>query len=179
MIDTMHTPDERSAPSPDVVDGELAAIIGEWEQLTSEEPWHVDPHRYGADTLHATIRAVLDMAVWGGTDPFAPERLVRTAAAHGDQRRTQGARSDELLAEYHALRGAFWRFLKRESGGGPEAIAQILRTDVALGIATTVALRGYHRSETPAGTSWESVMLRQVSEASLRLVDELPVGRSS
>jgi hypothetical protein len=157
----------------------LSLIIAEWEQLSREEPWHVDPHRYGIDSVHETIGAVLDIATWGGTDAFASERLVRTAAAHGEQRRAQGATDDALLREYTALRAALWRFLQHSELQGPMAIAAILRVDVAIGVATTVALRGYHRSEMPPGTSWEADILRQVESVSRYLIDHLQAGTRS
>src|SRR5687768_6434989 len=106
---------------------DLPAIIAEWEALSREEPWHVDPHRYGIDSLHQTIRAVLEIATWGGTDNFASERLVRTAAAHGEQRRAQGMSDDALLREYHALRAALWRFGQHVSRQGSGVIGAILR----------------------------------------------------
>ena len=158
---------------------DLPLIVAEWERLSREEPWHVDPHRYGIDSVHETMGAVLDIATWGGTDTFASERLVRTAAAHGEQRRAQGASDDALLREYNALRAALWRFLQRSSPQGPATIAAILRVEVAIGVATTVALRGYHRSEMPPGMSWEADILKQVDAVSRHLVDHLRDGASS
>lgn len=172
---THESPDGGVAP---VGPADLALVIAEWEQLSREEPWHLDPHRYGADSLHETIRAVLDIARWGSTGSFAAERLVRTAAAHGEQRRAQGATDDALLREYHALRAALWRFLQH-SLAGPPLIATILRVDVAIGVATTVAVRGFHRAEAVTGRSWEADMLAQVDAVSRHLVDHLQAnGRS-
>jgi hypothetical protein len=158
----------------DAVD--LALIITQWEQLSREEPWHVDPHRYGVDSLHETIKAVLGIATWGATDTFAAERLVRTAAAHGEQRRAQGTSDDALLREYHALRAAFWRFLQRGSPQNPAAIGAILRVDVAIGVATILALRGFHRGEFAAGVSREADILEQVGAVTRQLVDQLQTG---
>lgn len=164
-----------SSPASAVRD-DLPLILAEWERLSQEEPWHVDPHRYGVDSLHETIRAVLEIATWGDTDAFAPERLVRTAAAHGEQRRAQGASDDALLREYHALRAALWRFFQHGGLQGPAAIAAIMRVDVAVGIATIVALRGYHRSELPTSASREVDMLKQVEAVSRHLTDRLHQG---
>jgi hypothetical protein len=63
------------------------------------------------DSLREAIRAVLDVALGDGGDQAATERLVRAAAARGDQRRVQGVGDDALLREYHALRTTFWRYL--------------------------------------------------------------------
>ena len=158
---------------------DLPRIIAEWELLSREEPWHVDPHRYGIDSLHETIGAVVDIANWGGTDAFAAERLVRAAAAHGQQRRAQGATDDAVLREYSALRDALWRFLQRSAPRAPESIAAILRVDVAIGVGTTVALRGYHRGDMPSGTPWETDLLKQVAAVSRHLLDLLHEGAPS
>ncbi len=151
-------------------------VVAEWERLSQEEPWHVDPHRYGVDSLHETIRAVLDIATWGGTDTFAPERLVRSAAAHGEQRRAQCTSDDALLREYHALRAALWRYFQHGDLEGPAAIAAIMRVDVAVGIATIVALRSYHRGELPTSDSREVDLLQQVGAVSRHLTDRLHAG---
>jgi hypothetical protein len=152
----------------------LPLIIAEWDRLSTEEPWHVHPSRHGADALHETIGAVLDVAAWSGSGAAAHERLVRAAAAHGDQRRTQSEGGEALLGEYHALRTAIWRFLQRSSLSGPDALATVLRVDVAIGVATIVALRAYHRSGAePRAEAWEADLLRQVEAASRHFVDRL------
>jgi hypothetical protein len=166
-------------PAHHVHHDDLPLVIAEWELLSREEPWHIDPHRYGIDSLHEAIAAVLEVATWGGTGPFASERLVRTAAAHGEQRRAQSATDDALLREYHALREALWRFLQRSSPPGSPAIPAILRVDVAIGVATTVALRGFHRSEMAAGTSWETDIRQQIDAVSHHLADLLHDGARS
>lgn len=155
---------------------DLASIIAEWEALSREEPWHTDPHRYGIDSLHQAIAAILDVATWGGTGTYAAERLVRSASAHGEQRRAQGAQDDSLFREYHALRAAIWRYLQAPSRQGPAAIAEILRVDVAIGVATTIALRGYHRGEFAPGTTWEADICKQIDAVSRHLTDLLHEG---
>lgn len=155
---------------------ELPLIIAEWERLSRDEPWHVDPQRFGADALYETIRAVLDVATWSGSDAATHERLVRAAAAHGDQRRAQGAGDDALLREYHALRTAIWRHLQRASLPAADLLAAILRVDVAIGIATIVSLRAFHRTDMPAGEAWEIDLLRQIAATSRHLADRLGGG---
>jgi hypothetical protein len=152
---------------------DLPLIIAEWEQLSREEPWHIDPHRYGIDSLHEAIAAVLEVATWGGTGSFTAERLVRSAAAHGEQRRAQGVNDEALFREYHALRAALWRFLQRSPRHHAGAIAEILRVDVAIGVATTIALRGYHRADMAHGTVWEKDVLEQIAAVSRHLADLL------
>ena len=170
--------DTRDETAADVRD-ELALVIAEWERLNVEEPWHVDPRRHGTDALHETIAAVLDVATWSGADRLAHERLVRGAAAHGDQRRAQDADDAALHREYHALRAALWRFLRHAAMPAPAMIAAVLRVDVAIGVATMVALRAYHRGDVPPGVGREADLVQQVEAASRQLVHLLGNGGES
>ena len=145
---------------------DLAPILAEWEALSADEPWHVAPERYGVDALHETVRAVLDVSLGDGGDREASERLVRAAASHGDQRRIQGSGDDAVLREYHALRAALWRHLRTLSMPANEALTTISRVDVVITIATTAALRGYHRSDTLPPPDWASELLRSVTSGS-------------
>jgi hypothetical protein len=51
--------------------------------------------------------------------------------------------------------------------------------DVAIGVATTIALRGYHRGELAAGTAWEADILKQIEAVSRNLADLLHEGARS
>jgi hypothetical protein len=166
-------------PAHDLQHDDLPLIIAEWGLLSREEPWHIDPHRHGIDSLHEVIAAAREVATWGGTGSLASERRVRTAAANGEQCGARGATDDALLREYHAFRATLWRFLQRASSAGPAARAAMLRVDVAIGVATAVALRGYDRSEMAAGTSWEADVLRQIVDVSRLLADLLHDGARS
>ncbi len=159
-------PNRRNAELRD----DLALVLAEWEAVSREEPWHVHPERYGVDSLHEVVRAVLDVTLGGGGDKEASERLVRAAAAHGDQRRVQGVGDEVLLREYHALRAALWRYLRRVPTPEGEALTAISRVDVVITVATTAALRGYHRSDMPASSDWATELLRSVASGSRDIV---------
>lgn len=139
--------------------------------MSREEPWHIQPEHYGLDSLHESMRAVLDVALGDGGDKAASERLVRAAAAHGDQRRTQAVGDDAVLREYHALRTALWRYLLRTPMPPSEALTAIGRVDVVITVATTAALRGYHRSDMSATPEWAAELLRFISTGSREIVD--------
>ena len=126
-----NAPDRRTHPNRRNAElrDDLSLILEEWERLSREEPWHIHPERYGADSLHETIRAVLDVALGGGGDKAATERLVRAAAAHGDQRRVQGVGDEAVLREYHALRTALWRYLLGAPMPSAEALTAISRVE--------------------------------------------------
>lgn len=166
-------PDRRTHPNRRNAElrDDLGPILREWELLSREEPWHVRPELYGADTLHETLRAVLDVALGDGGDKEASERLVRAAAAHGDQRRIQGVGDDALLREYHALRTALWRYLLSVPMPSDEALTAISRVDVVITIATTAALRGYHRSDMPATPDWATQLLRHIGSGAQQITD--------
>jgi hypothetical protein len=155
---------------------DLAPILAAWEAVSAEEPWHVHPERYGLDSLHETVRAVLDVALGDGGDAEASERLVRAAVAHGDQRRVQAVGDEAVLREYHALRAALWRYLRELSIPASEALTAISRVDVVITVATTAALRGYHRSDTGPTPEWGSELLRAVTSGSREL--QIAFGRA-
>ena len=150
---------------------DLAQVLEDWEALSREEPWHVRPEHYGLDSLHEAMRAVLDVSLGDGGDEAASERLVRSAAAHGDQRRSQAVGDDAVLREYHALRAALWRYLARVSMPPDERLTAISRVDVAITVATTAALRGYHRSDMPPSPEWAVELLRYIATGSRDIVD--------
>ena len=153
--------------------GALPEVLRAWAELTQEAPWHVAPDRFGVDALNEVVRAVLDVAAAGRGDYRAHERLVRVAAAHGDQRRAQGAGDDAVLREYAALRQVLWRFLQRSRTAPRDAVPAILRIDVAVSVATHMALRGYHRAEFEPAVMWEPQLLKQIHDASEELVKGL------
>lgn len=165
-------PDRRTHPNRRNAElrDDLAPILQEWEALSRDEPWHVQPQRYGLDSLHETIRAVLDVALGDGGDEAASERLVRAAVSHGSQRRTQEVGDAALLREYHALRTALWRYLQKAPMPTSEALTAISRVDVVITVATTAALRGYHRSDMDPCTDWEDALLRCVASGSRDIV---------
>jgi hypothetical protein len=166
------SPDRRAHPNRRNAElrDDLALVLAEWEAVSREEPWHVQPQQYGLDSFHETMRAVLDVALGDGGDKAASERLVRSAAAHGDQRRAQGVGDDAVLREYHALRAALWRYLRRAPMRSSEALTAILRVDMVITVATTAALRGYHRSDMQPSPDWAAELLRSVASGSRDIV---------
>ena len=149
---------------------DLAPILAEWEAVSHEEPWHVHPERYGLDSLNETVRAVLDVALGDGGDKEASERLIRAAAAHGDQRRVQATGDEALLREYYALRASLWLYLRRVPMPAAEALTAIARVDMVITVATTAALRGYHRSDMQPSPDWATELLRAIRSGSSDIV---------
>jgi hypothetical protein len=149
---------------------DLGPILAEWEAVSREEPWHIRPEAYGIDSLNEVVRGVLDVALGDGGDKEASERLVRAAAAHGDQRRVQGTGDEALLREYHALRASLWRYLRRAAMPASEELTAILRVDAVITVATTAALRGYHRSDMQPTPEWAAELLRYIASGSRDIV---------
>jgi hypothetical protein len=148
-------------------------VLEAWSELTREVPWHVEPDRFGADAVSEVVRAILDVAMAAAGDYRTHERLARAAIAHGDQRRAQRTGDDAILREYQALREALWRFLERSEVEPDESIPAIMRIDVAISVATTAALRGYHRTDLEPASSWEPRLLRYIHDVSERLATGL------
>lgn len=149
---------------------DLAPILAEWEAVSRDEPWHVHPESYGIDSLHEVVRGVLDVALGDGGDKDASARLVRAAAAHGDQRRVQATGDEALLREYHALRASLWRYLRRVPMPASEELTAISRVDAVITVATTAALRGYHRSDMQPIPEWGAELLRYIASGSRDIV---------
>jgi hypothetical protein len=147
----------------------LARVLEAWGESCRHAPWHVEPDRFGVDAVNEVTEAILDVAMAAPGDYGAHERLVRAAAAHGSQRRTQETGDAALLREYHALRETLWRFMERSGVPAEQALPAILRVDVAISVATTAALRGYHRTDSEPASSWEPRLLRHIQDASERL----------
>jgi hypothetical protein len=164
----------------------LPAVLAAWEKLSREEPWHIEPDRFGVDALSEVIRAVLDAATDSSAETATFERLVHSAVSHGEQRRAQGAGDDAVLREYHALRQTLWRLLERavdrDSGrrtsdrGDSDALVAVFRIDIAISAATTAALRGYHREAAGPAAAWDATVIRFVRDASVLLAAGLHPG---
>jgi hypothetical protein len=155
----------------------LPEVLQAWTELTREAPWHVQPDRFGVDAVNEVLRAILDVGMASASDHDAHERLVRAAIAHGDQRRAQRAGDDALLREYQALREAIWRFLERSKASPDESLPAIMRIDVAISVATTASMRGYHRADSEPASSWEPRLLRYIRDASERISGGLDAAR--
>ena len=167
--------DPRAAPDSDIANlkDSLPAILRTWQEICQARPWHVAPDRFGVDTLAEVVRAVLDVALAAQGDDSAYERLVRVSVAHGDQRRAQDVGDDAVLREYHSLREAIWQYMEGSNLPSSTVLPQILRIDVAVSVATTAALRGYHRADFEPGSSWEPQLLRHIRAASRQLTSGL------
>jgi hypothetical protein len=168
-------PSRLSGPNPRDAElrEDLALVIAEWDAISRDEPWHVHPEHYGLDSLHETIRGVLGVALGDGAYEDASERLVRAAASHGDQRRLQGVTDDAVLREYHALRTALWRHLIKAPMPRSEALTAIMRVDVVITVATSAALRGFHRSDLTPNPEWATQLLSYIAKGSREIVDAL------
>jgi hypothetical protein len=148
---------------------DVASTIKIWQQITAADPWHLHPDRFGVDSLTQVIGAILDVAMTDSMSGDADERLIRSASAHGDQRRTQGVDDGMVLREYHALRVALWKALRDSASSAGEAFDAVIRVDVALTVATTAALQGYHRADRVSGSQWSIELDAQVATGSALL----------
>lgn len=149
-------------------------LVAEWQAYWEQQPWHQDSATTGPDGIHEVLRAILDTAtLTKQRSRQVHERLVRTAVAHGEQRRRQGASDEAVLGEYHALRTALWRYLLRRAPIA-ESLTTIFRVDVVMTAASTLALRGFMHGTLPEGFPWERQLARAMADVSQSL--ELTLG---
>lgn len=147
----------------DDVDGMVVA----WREATAAEPWHRAPERFGDDPMIQVISAILDVALSAGASPAASERLVRAAAAHGDQRHLQEVDESRLFVEYRILGTALWNRL-RETRSVEELLPAVIHLDRVLRVATSAAVQGYHRSDR-SNPSWAIQLQREIAAGSASL----------
>ena len=146
------------------------AMIRLWTHATAAEPWHLAPKRFGTDPMLTVIDAILEIALASSASVDANERLVRTAAAHGDQRRLQGIEEDRLVGEYGALTTAL-RSRLRDAAPRDDAWCTLMRFDHVLSVARFAATQGYHRSDRAAIPSWATQLDSQIAACSASLAN--------
>jgi hypothetical protein len=148
-------------------------MVRVWTDATAAEPWHAAPERFGDDPMIGVIGAILDVALSRGTCADANERLVRTAAAQGDQRRLQGIEEGRLLGEYESLTTAL-RNRVRDTAPTGEVWSAVMRLDHVLWLARSAATQGYHRSDRAAIPSWSTQLESQIAACSASLANLFP-----
>ena len=140
-------------------------LVAEWQAYWEQQPWHCTSGKAGPDAILEVLRAILDTAMAEQRATALHERLVGAAVAHGEQRRQQGATDEALLGEYHALRTALWRHLMH-CAPLAENLTTILRVDVVMTAASTLALRGFVHGSVPADYPWERQLARAMADVS-------------
>ena len=144
------------------------SLVGEWQAYWEQQPWHRASDNARPDTIVEVLRAVLDTAMAEERNSALHERLLRTAVAHGEQRRRQGATDEAVLGEYHALRAALWRHLLHRAPIA-ESLTTIFRVDVVMTAASALALRGFMHGHVPADFPWERQLARTMADVSRNL----------
>jgi len=149
-------------------------LVAEWQAYWEQQPWHQDSPSGRTDAMFEVLRAILDIATLAEQrSRQAHERLLRTAIAHGEQRRRQGASDEAVLGEYHALRTALWRYMRHRSPIA-QNLTTIFRVDAVMTAASTLALRGFMHGNVPPDFPWERQLARAMADVSQSL--ELALG---
>ena len=165
----------------DSVDENVAEIVASWKQLTNRPPWtRLTPAQW-VDHLPPLLRAMIDAVICGRGSHDARRRVVESGIIHGGHRRANDLTVEVILDEYYYLRNATWGFLQSRLGTrlDSEIVAEILRLDAAIVMATLSSLRGFHRIEVERTrewnqviedlvVDWENTSLTQPSEAELQ-----------
>ncbi len=139
-------------------------MVFTWSRIAQGDLWHRAPARFGDDSVIWVIGAILDVVLARDVSADANERLVRAAAAHGDQRRLQGSDKDRILDEYRALTTALRGRLRVTAP--PSAL---IRIDHVMTVVIAMAMQGYHRSDRGSTPSWASQLEAHIATSSLSL----------
>lgn len=139
-------------------------MVFTWSRIAQANRWHRAPARFGVDSMIWVIGAILDVVLAREASTDANERLVRAAAAHGDQRRLQGSGEDSILDEYRALASALQCRLHVTA---PHSA--VMRIDGAMPVVIAMALEGYHRSDREPTPSWADQLEAHIAASSLSL----------
>lgn len=149
-----------------------------------EEAWLTPPDAVVLDSLPELLAGLFAALSTAGGDTTAWRELVDRAAQHGASRREQGHSEEILFGEYHLLREAIWRHLRRYAdegtpdatagaatrerrppGAEAPAIAAVHRVDHGLTIATRASLLGFHRGELVASGRWSERIAELIDSA--------------
>jgi len=139
-------------------------MIFTWSRIAQANQWHLAPARFGDDSMICVIGAILDVVLAREASSDANERLVRAAAAHGDQRRLQGSDEDRILDEYRALATALRGRLHVTAP--PNALTRI---DRVMAVAIAMAMQGYHRSDRGPTPTWADQLEANIAASSQSL----------
>ncbi len=103
---------------------------------------------------------MIEGVVCGDASHAARKDVVQQALIHGANRRTHGLSVDIVLEEQSELRAAAWRFLTDSAQPATlsEVLAEILRLDSAISIATLASLTGFHRAELERTQDWGAIV---------------------
>jgi len=150
----------------DALEDNIAEIVGEWKRLTRKPPWTTLTASQWSDHLPPLLHAMIDGVVCGRGSPEARRKVVEAAIHHGAHRRALGLPMDTIFDEYYMLRTATWHLLTTRAGTklGAGIVAEILRLDAAIGVATLASLRGYHRLEVEKTREWDQVISDLVND---------------
>jgi hypothetical protein len=149
------------------------AMACAWTSEAAAHAWHRASERFGDDPMIGVIAAILVVVLSPDIRPDANERLVRLAAAHGDQRRLQGVEKGRLLGEYKTLKIALRNRL-RDATPIDNALSIVIRVDHVLWVARSAALQGYHRSDRGPNPSWAIQLEAQIAASAAALGNLFP-----
>lgn len=149
------------------LESQLPEVMAEWTAFSAEEPWLALAPEDRLDTLPEAVGALARWALKAPESEAARRRALELAALHGRTRRRQGYEDVLLFREYHAMREALWRFLRRAAGDATAAIGAMLTLDRALTYVTRAALLGYHAEELEARGEWPDRLEELCADAAL------------
>lgn len=149
----------------DLIQRSTGEILRLWEEALDDEPWiHLQPPER-TDHVPRMVDALAEAALVSPTDAGAHRAALEAAVAHGEHRRRHGFTEAMLLEEYHFLREALWRFIKRHEPDPGRRLETIARIDVATTMASRAGLSGYHRAALEKEGRWAGALDQLISES--------------
>ena len=139
-------------------------ILADWQHQEAGQPWFAQPAEHGFDLLPDLIGQLLTTACCAPDDGAKYRAMLAAASDHGAQRRAQGFGQELLPTEYHLLREAVWRVLRRHAPD--HALRAVFHVDRAITVATRASFVGYHREALAAAGRWPAA-LEQVADEPL------------
>lgn len=144
-------------------------IVGHWRALSEGSTWlRLPPSDQGhVDLVPEVVVGIIEASLCAPADMEAHRKKVWAAAAHGEQRRTQGLSETTLLSEFSLLRQAFWSHIRGLPVSSADALEAVSRIDMAISLATMASLYGYHREELEGSGQWPSRIEQLVGDSPL------------
>jgi hypothetical protein len=142
------------------LDGNVAAIVAEWKAATNRPPWNALTESQWVDHLPPLLHAMIEGVLCAGGSHEARRSVIEQATIHGQHRRSSGLPLEIILDEAAELRAATWRFLtgRVDSVADSEVLAEIVRFDAAVTVATIASFAGFHRAEHERTRTWKETV---------------------
>jgi hypothetical protein len=144
----------------------IDTIVMDWKRRTRHPPWTNLSESDWVDHLPPLLSAMIEGVVCGNGSQKSRRSVVEQGIQHGRHRYASGLSVDNILDEQAQLRSAMWRLLMTQTNNDIESdvFLEMVRFDVAIGVATLASVTGFHRSAAKQEQDWGSIIDRLLAE---------------